>query len=72
MDKETKITLPEEFLQMCDFMDVSPVVFLEKFACNILCYKDVDDPDGAFLEGTGNLLLKGKPRLKSFVMPNCI
>lgn len=47
MDKETKITLPEEFLQMCDFMDVSPVAFLEKFACNILCFEDVDDPDGA-------------------------
>ncbi len=45
--KETKITLPEEFLQMCDFMDVSPETFLERFACNILCYEDVDDPDGA-------------------------
>lgn len=47
MSKETKITLPEEFLQMCDFMDVSPEAFLERFACNILCYEDVDDPDGA-------------------------
>lgn len=47
MNKETKITLPEEFLQMCDFMDVSPEAFLRRFACNILCYEDVDDPDGA-------------------------
>jgi hypothetical protein len=47
MNKETKIILPEEFLQMCDFMDVSPEALLERFARNILCYEDVEDPDGA-------------------------
>lgn len=29
----------------------------------------VEDELNAFLEGTGNLVLKGEPRLKSFVMP---
>lgn len=47
MNKETKIILPEEFLRMCDFMDVSPVSFLERFVSNILSYEEVDDPDGA-------------------------
>lgn len=47
MNKGTKIVLPEEFEQMCDFMDVSPRAFLEKFVCNVLSYDEVYDPDGA-------------------------
>lgn len=44
---ETKINLPEEFVRMCEYMDVSTTAFLEKFVRNILSYEDVDDPDGA-------------------------
>lgn len=45
--EEAKITLPEEFVQMCDYMEVSTTAFLEKFVRNILSYEEVGDPDAA-------------------------
>lgn len=47
MNTEVTITLPEEFVHMCEFMDVSPKAFLNEFVRNILSYEDVNDPDGA-------------------------
>lgn len=47
MNKEITITLPEEFVHMCEFMDVSPKAFLSGFVRNILSYDDVSDADGA-------------------------
>jgi hypothetical protein len=47
MSIEAKIIMPDEFVTMCDFMDVSPKAFLENFVRNILSYEDVDEPDGA-------------------------
>ena len=44
---EIKIQIPEEFCEMCEFMDVSIPHFLERFVVNVLSYEDVEDPDGA-------------------------
>lgn len=45
MKKQVTLNLPDHFAQICEFMEISPRIFLERLVDNILSYEEIQEPD---------------------------